>query len=334
MQEAMYYEQLDEQLVRCHLCPHNCKIKPGRLGICRARENRDGVLYSLNYGQITSWNVDPIEKKPLYHYYPGRNIFSVGTFGCNFHCGFCQNWEIAHGESPVTREITTDALVEIALEAENKSGSIGIAYTYSEPMIWYEFVYDTAKTAHQKGLKNVLVTNGFVQKEPLQELLPFVDAMNIDVKSFTDDFYRKTCGGRLEPVLKTVELAQKSCHVELTNLVVPGMNDSDQEITDLVDWIASLDPGIPLHFSRYFPCYQFDKPPTPLKTLARVLEIARKKLKYVYIGNAWEMNENDTFCPRCGNLLIKRFGYGVDIKGLEGNKCLNCGHETRVVVGN
>lgn len=331
MQEAMYYEQLDEERVFCHLCPQNCKINPGQIGICRARQNIDGVLYTLNYGKITSWGVDPIEKKPLYHYYPGMNILSVGTFGCNFRCGFCQNWEIAHGDSPSTREVTPETLVESALEAQKNSGSIGIAYTYSEPLIWYEFVYDTAKIARHKGLKNVLVTNGFVQKEPLLELLPFVDAMNIDVKAFTDDFYRKTCSGRLKPVLKTVELAQKSCHVEVTTLVVPGMNDSDKEVNALVDWITSLDPGIPLHFSRYFPRYQFDKPATPLETLSRVLEIARGKLKYVYIGNAWEMDENDTFCPECSSLLIERAGYGINIKGLGGNKCRICGSEVEMV---
>jgi len=332
VQEALYYEQLDEGRVWCHLCPQNCKISPERHGICRARQNIEGKLYTLNYGKVTSGGVDPIEKKPLYHYYPGTNIFSVGTFGCNFRCGFCQNWEIAHGDSPPTREVTPETLVEIALEAQKRSGSIGIAYTYSEPLIWYEFVYDTAKIAQQKGLKNVLVTNGFVQKEPLLELLPFVDAMNIDVKAFTDDFYRKTCSGRLEPVLKTVELAQQSCHVEITNLVVPGMNDSDQEIIGLVDWIASIDPGIPLHFSRYFPQYEFDLPSTPLETMIRVFKLASSKLQYVYIGNAWEIAENDTLCPECGSLLIERSGYGVQVKGLEENKCRECGYEARVVV--
>lgn len=332
MQEARYYEQLGEDQVCCHLCPQNCKIKPGQLGICRARQNREGVLYTLNYSKVTSLAVDPIEKKPLYHYYPGRDILSVGTFGCNFRCGFCQNWEIAHQDSPATREVTPETLVGVALEAQKESGSIGIAYTYSEPLIWYEFVYDTAKMVHQQGLKNVLVTNGFVQEEPLLELLPFIDALNIDVKAFTDEFYRKTCGGKLGPVLRTVELAQQSCHVEVTTLVVPGMNDSDKEITELVEWIASLDQGIPLHFSRYFPQYQFDLPATPLETLVRVLEIARSKLGFVYIGNAWDMDEANTYCPECGHLLIKRSGYGVDVKGLDGNKCRECGHEVRVVV--
>ena len=331
MQEAMCCERLDEERVWCRLCPHNCKIKNGGYGICRVRQNIDGVLYSLNYGRVTSCAVDPIEKKPLYHYYPGMNILSVGTFGCNFRCGFCQNWEIAQGNFVAARYVTPEKLVEIALEAQKDSASIGIAYTYSEPLVWYEFDYETAKIARQRGLKNVLVTNGFVQEKPLLELLPSIDALNIDVKAFTNDFYRKTCGGSLAPVLKTVELVQKSAHVEVTNLVVPGMNDGDEEINALVDWIASLDPELPLHFSRYFPQYRFDRAATPLQTLAKALRIARRKLKNVYIGNAWEMDENDTFCPRCGSLLIERSWSGTDMRGLEGNKCRGCGNEVKVV---
>jgi pyruvate formate lyase activating enzyme len=202
MQEARYYEPLGEEQVWCHLCPHNCKIKAGQLGICCGRQNIEGVLYTLNYNRVTSLAVDPIEKKPLYHYYPGRNILSVGTFGCNFRCGFCQNWEIAHQDSPATREVTPETLVKVALEAQKASYSIGIAYTYSEPLIWYEYVYDTAKMAHQQGLKNVLVTNGFVQKEPLLELLPYIDALNIDVKAFTEEYYRSQEGLKLGQKLR------------------------------------------------------------------------------------------------------------------------------------
>lgn len=330
MQEARYYEKLDEDRVWCHLCPQNCRIAPGRPGFCRGRRNIEGVLYTLNYGKITSWGVDPIEKKPLYHFYPGANIFSAGTFGCNFRCGFCQNWEIAHGD-PGFREVTPEELVEIALDAGERNGSIGIAYTYSEPLIWYEFVYDTAGIARRKGLKNVLVTNGYIQKEPLAELLPLIDAMNIDVKGFTGDYYRKICYGMLEPVLRTVEMAKESCHVEITNLLVQGKNDGEGEITALVDWIASLDTSIPLHFSRYFPQYKFDLPPTPLETLIRARDIARRRLKYVYIGNAWELDENDTFCPQCGNLLVERSGYGVEVQGLEAGRCRECGREIEII---
>lgn len=330
MQEARYYEKLDEDRVWCHLCPQNCKIAPGRQGFCRGRQNIKGVLYTLNYGKITSWGVDPIEKKPLYHYYPGANIFSVGTFGCNFRCGFCQNWEIAHGD-PAFRQVTPEELVAIAMEARERGGSIGIAYTYSEPLIWYEFVYDTAARARDKGLKNVLVTNGYIQREPLAELLPLIDAMNIDVKGFTEGYYREICSGRLEPVLRTVEMAKEFCHVEITNLLVEGKNDGEKEIASLVDWVASLDTSIPLHFSRYFPNYKFDQPPTSLEVLLRARDIARRRLKYVYIGNAWELDANDTFCPQCGHLLIERSGYGVEIKGLAGGRCRKCGEKLEIV---
>lgn len=222
--------------------------------------------------------------------------------------------------------------MELALEAERRSGSIGIAYTYSEPLIWYEFVCDTAVLARQKGLKNVLVTNGYLQQEPLSELLPLIDALNIDVKGFTEDYYREICSGGLEPVLKTVESAYKAgCHLELTNLLVTGKNDSEEELFALVGWIASLDPAIPLHLSRYFPQYKFDLPSTPLETMTRARAIARSRLKYVYLGNLWDP-ENDTLCPHCHNLLISRTGYGVEVKGLEGERCSRCGGETGIVV--
>jgi pyruvate formate lyase activating enzyme len=331
MKEARFYEKLEEDRVRCLLCPHHCKISPGRTGICRVRQNAGGVLCTLNYGQVTSWAVDPIEKKPLYHFYPGSQIFSVGTFGCNFHCGFCQNWQIAH-KTPPTEKISPEELVRIAVDAGKRAGSIGIAYTYSEPNVWFEYVYDTAKLAHEHGLKNVLVTNGFIEEEPLQELLPFIDAMNIDVKAFSERFYKEVCHGHLAPVLRTVEIAHQQCHVEITNLLVPTENDREEEIESLVDWIASIDRAIPLHFSRYFPQYKFTLPPTPLETLKKAREVALRRLQFVYIGNAWELGENDTFCPVCGNLLIKRSGYKTRIAGLEGNRCSKCGAAIPVVV--
>lgn len=330
MQEARFYEKLEDGRVWCHLCPQNCRISPGHVGFCRARKNEGGVLYTLNYGRISAWGIDPIEKKPLYHFYPGTQIFSVGTFGCNFHCGFCQNWQIAHGE-PLTQTCSPAELVEIACRAEERSGSIGIAYTYSEPLIWYEYVCDAARLAREKGLKNVLVTNGSVQEEPLRELLPYIDAMNIDVKAFTEDFYREICRGKLGPVLRTVEIAHGRCHVEITNLIVPTKNDGEEEIAALVDWVASLDPAIPLHFSRYFPQYRFNLPPTPLATLKKAREIALKKLKYVYIGNAPELGEDDTFCPNCRNLLIERTGYRTTVTGLRERRCTQCGREIEIV---
>jgi len=333
MHEAKFYEKTGDEQVRCHLCPHNCRLPEGRTGLCRVRRSEGGKLYTLNYGRISSSGLDPIEKKPLYHFYPGSQIFSVGTFGCNFHCRFCQNWEIAHGE-PVTEEVSPERLVEIAIKARDHSGSIGIAYTYSEPLVWYEYVYDSAKLAHENGLKNVLVTNGSVHEEPLRQLLPYIDAMNIDVKAFTGDYYKKVCRGDLEPVMRTVEIAHGRCHVELTTLLVPGMNDGEEEIGALVDWVASLDEAIPLHFSRYFPRYKMELPPTPLETLARARELAHRKLKYVYVGNAWELGEdvNNTRCPVCQNLLVRRAGYRVTVPGLKGRTCKECGTRIEIVV--
>lgn len=325
MKEARFYEKLDNERVECRLCPHNCHIQPGQSGFCRVRKNEKGVLYSLNYGRVSSWGIDPIEKKPLYHFYPGSQILSVGTFGCNFRCGFCQNWQIAQ-QVPPTRVVDPEELVEIAIQATGR-GSIGIAYTYSEPMIWYEYVYDTAKLARSRGLKNVLVTNGYIQKEPLKEILPLVDAMNIDVKGFTEDFYHDVCRGDLESVLQTVEIAHAVSHVEITNLVIPAKNDSEEEISKLVDWLASLDNSIPLHLSRYFPHFKFDIPATPVETLIRAAKIARRKLKYVYIGNVWEIAGNDTVCPVCGNILVRRNGYGAELLGIKENSCSRCGSD-------
>lgn len=333
MQEARYYKKLDSGRVRCRLCPQNCRIPSGRTGLCRARKNEDGVLYTLNYGKISSSGVDPIEKKPLYHFFPGSTILSVGTFGCNLECGFCQNWEIAHGE-PMTEDVSPDDLVKIALEARRRSDSIGIAFTYSEPLIWYGYVYDTARLSHEQGLKNVLVTNGFIQREPLRELLPLIDAMNVDVKAFKDDFYHEICRGKLAPVMQTVETAQHAgCHVEITTLLVPGKNDGEEEITGLVDWIAALDAGLPLHFSRYFPRYHMDLPATPLQTILRAREIASSKLKYVYIGNVQELGAdvNNTYCPDCRHLLVSRSGYRVTAPGLRDGQCTKCGTAAGIV---
>jgi pyruvate formate lyase activating enzyme len=272
-----------------------------------------------------------MEKKPLYHFHPGRTIFSIGTRGCNLRCGFCQNWQIAHSDAK-TVYYSPRQVVEATLRTRREgSPCAGIAYTYSEPLMWYEFVYDTSRLAREAGLVNVLVTNGYVNEKPLLELLPYVDAMNIDVKAFTDEFYRNTCAGRLDPVLKTVELASARCHVEITTLLVTGLNDSEEEVQKLTDWLAGLDPEIPLHFSRYFPKFQLELPPTPLETLSRAREIARQKLKYVYIGNAPQLDGGATSCPECGEVVIRRPGYRADLKGMVNGRCKNCSHPLRVV---
>jgi len=284
MKLARYFNKIEGSKVHCCLCPHNCVISLGALGVCRARKNINGELYSLNYGKIAAAALDPIEKKPLNRFKPGSMILSVGTFGCNLKCSFCQNWSIAHRD-PDTQDVTSGILVEKAVELK-KNGNIGIAYTYNEPSIWYEFVYDTAKLAKDRGLANVLVTNGFIEREPLEDILPYIDAMNIDVKAFKQSFYKDICKATISNVKQTVEIAAGKCHVEVTTLVIPGLNDDIEEIDELSKWLASISPEIPLHLSRYFPNYNMtDRPPTPVETLKRAAEKAAEYLKYVYLGN-------------------------------------------------
>jgi len=316
MKEALFFERTENGMVHCFLCPHHCRIAPGRAGTCRVRKNKDGTLYSANYAKVSSWGMDPIEKKPLYHFFPGSWIFSVGSFGCNFRCKFCQNWQIAQLTEVPTEEISAEELVNVA---SRQKGNIGIAYTYNEPTIWYEYVIECARLAREKGLKNVLVTNGFIEKEPLEKLLPFIDAMNIDVKAYTEDFYTDITFGKLSPVKRTVEIAQKSCHVEITTLLIPGMNDGEDEVEALAKWLASLRKDIPLHLTRYFPNFKLDLPPTPVETIRRARKIAMKHLDYVYTGNVVDEEGSNTYCPKCGELLIARRGYDVEVLG--GAKC-------------
>lgn len=285
--EAMFFETMDQQNIHCYLCPHNCRITPGHRGICGVRKNIDGMLYTLNYGEISSMAVDPIEKKPLRNFYPGSVILSVGSVGCNLKCPFCQNHRIARvkPEEVNTFTATSEEIVEKALSLQAQ-GNIGIAYTYNEPSIWYEFVYDTAKLAKQRGLKNVLVTNGFISHKPLKVLLPHIDAMNIDLKGYSSQFYHDVLKGNLEDVKHSIQTAAEQCHVEVTTLVIPGLNDSVDEINAMSSWLASISQDIPLHLSRFFPnCDMNDKRPTPPETLYRLEEEARKYLKYVYLGN-------------------------------------------------
>jgi pyruvate formate lyase activating enzyme len=285
MYEAQFYFVRENGFLACELCPRGCIIKPEGVGFCRVRKNINGVLYTLNYGKYTSLALDPIEKKPLYHFYPGSKVLSIGTFGCSFHCAFCQNWEIAHNLSE-GKEITPDSLARLAAELADR-GSVGVAYTYSEPLMWFEFVFDAAQEVKKAGLKNILVTNGFIRPKPFSRLLPYIDALNIDVKGFTSEFYQKMLKGEFAPVLAALEQAyQAGKHVEITTLLIPGLNDSEEEIVQLRDWIvAHLSPEVPLHFTRYFPNYRMDIEPTPLKTLQMARNVALEKLKYVYLGN-------------------------------------------------
>lgn len=282
--KALFYENMDESRVHCYLCPHNCHIKNGGIGFCGVRKNEDGELFSLNYGEITSAALDPIEKKPLALYRPGSSILSVGSFGCNMTCGFCQNHSISREKAPSTYVEPKD-LIDMALRSKAEDGNIGIAFTYNEPSIWYEYVYDVCNQADSGELDIVLVSNGYISPEPLKEILPFISAMNIDLKAFNDDFYKKTCSGDVESVKRTIEIASPECHVEVTTLLVNGCNDSPEEVEKLCQWLASVNPEIPLHLSRYFPRYKFDAPATPVEKLYMAKEVADKYLSHVFLGN-------------------------------------------------
>jgi pyruvate formate lyase activating enzyme len=324
MKEGMYYKKVPVGKVRCFICPHRCAFANGKTGRCRVRINKDGTLYLRTYGELSSYAMDPMEKKPLYHFYPGSQIFSIGSWGCNFKCTFCQNWQISQQET-ATEKFEPADIVEIA--AQNKS--IGIAYTYNEPFIMYEFMLDTAKLAKEKGLKNVIVTNGFVSEEPLREILPFIDAMNIDLKAGNESFYREVCDGQLEPVMHTIKTVfEAGCHVELTTLVIPTLNDKMDELADITDWITSVSRDIPLHFSRYFPQYKMNLDPTPVETMLAAYEIAAKKLNYVYLGNIpMAAAGNDTKCPKCGKTIIERHWPDVKVTAMKRGNCGHCGEK-------
>jgi len=287
MNEALFYSQADNNAVACALCPHNCVINEGKTGICGVRQNVSGKLYAAGYGLVSSLAFDPIEKKPLYMFHPGKNVLSIGGFGCNMRCPFCQNCEISMEYEERCQDARHISPEQIAILAKKyvPDGNIGVAYTYNEPLIGYEFVYDCAKLVHKAELKNVLVTNGYISPEPLEKLLPYIDAVNIDLKGFTEGFYKKL-GGSLEPVKETIKVAYRRCHIEITTLIVPEENDSEEEIETLAGWLASLDPEIPLHLTRFFPRYEYEgKTPTSRESIYSLCEIAKKRLKNVFAGN-------------------------------------------------
>jgi pyruvate formate lyase activating enzyme len=322
--EARYWDA-GEGHVDCRLCPWHCRIAPGKSGRCLVRRNEGGVLRAMTYGRVTSVSMDPIEKKPLYHFRPGSEILSVGSWGCNLSCLWCQNWTIAQQEVP-TKEMGPAQAVALAKEYAGQ-GNIGLAYTYNEPFIWFEYVYDTAKLAHEHGLVNVLVTNGIVEEEPLEELLPYIDALNVDIKSMRDEFYQRLTKGQAWPARRTVEKAYGRAHVEITNLVVTGENDSDDDFRELAAWASSVSPKMPVHISRYFPACNFSAPATPAETLVRAMEIISEKCEFVYVGNASLGAGSDTVCPKCGAVAVKRSGYRAEAKGLVEGRCRQCGED-------
>jgi pyruvate formate lyase activating enzyme len=282
--EALYWQPGQNGRVLCQLCPHLCKIMPGQHGLCLVRRNAGGRLIPDSYGKVTSLALDPIEKKPLYRFFPGSRILSVGSYGCNFHCGFCQNWSIARQEAPY-RELEPVTLAEMAVQAKS-GGNIGLAYTYNEPLVGYEYVLDCARLIRQHQLKNVLVTNGYINPEPMAALLPYIDAMNIDLKAWNQDFYSRICGGKVEPVRQTIALCARACHVEITTLLIPGLNDQEGEIQALAEFLAAIDPDMPLHLTRHHPDYKMAEPaPISSARMEELAALARKSLKNVWLGN-------------------------------------------------
>ena len=327
LHDALFFEKYKDR-IKCLLCPHNCIIAEDRFGLCSVRTNKEGILKTINYGEITAMAVDPVEKKPLYHFKPGKDILSVGSFGCNFSCDFCQNYSIAQYKAN-SRYLSPEGLIERCVNLED---NIGIAFTYNEPSIWYEYIYDTSRKLKEKSPHTdaVLVTNGYIETEPLLKLLPYIDAMNIDLKAFQQDYYKKTCGGRLEPVLKTIENAVGKCHVEITTLLVTGLNDSEEEVEKIASYLGDLDKNIPLHLSRYFPNYKMDAPATKLEVMLKSRDIAKKYLNYVYLGNMAGI-DNSTHCPECAELLIERDNFFTNIY-MDSNVCPQCGFDTKILL--
>lgn len=316
-----YYSRHDGRII-CEICPRFCSLKDGQTGFCRSRRNINNELIAINYGETASIALDPIEKKPLYNFFPGNFILSAGPNACSFSCKFCQNWQISQEYVPTQYVLPS----ELAQAAKTR-GSIGLAYTYSEPLMWYEFLLDCCDEFHRQGMVNVLVTNGYINPEPFRALIPLVDAMNIDLKSIENDFYLRLCGGvELQPVLDTIRTAYEAgIHVELTQLLIPGENDSIEQIEKMVEWVSGLSSEIPLHFSRYYPVYKHKAEPTGSEILLQAHEIASKALDWVYIGNIALGIGDNSHCPECNSLLVRRRGYSTDIIELEGDRCGVCG---------
>lgn len=281
--EAAYYDIAKDGRAACRLCPHHCSIAPGHRGRCQTRYYDGHTLQALNYGQCTALALDPIEKKPLAYFHPGSRILSLGSWGCNFTCPFCQNWQISQQEAPY-RDLTPEQALALAKSCTD-NGNIGLAYTYNEPSLSYEFIARTARLIHEAGLVNVMVSNGYIEKEPLQALLPYIDAWNIDLKGFSQAFYQSLCGASLQPVLDTIAAAATVSHVEVTTLIIPGENDDPSQMDAEARWLAAISPDIPLHLTRYFPQYHWSAPMTPLQTMEQLQSIARQHLHCVHLGN-------------------------------------------------
>lgn len=327
---AYLWESEKDGLVQCNLCSHRCIIKDGKRGICNVRENRYGVLETLVYGSVIARSIDPIEKKPLFHFMPGSRSYSIATVGCNFRCRFCQNADIAQMPTDHGGKILGDTVSPETVVADAKrTGCASISYTYTEPTVFFEYAFDTAKIARASGIRNVFVTNGYMSAEALEMIRPFLDAANVDLKAFSDDYYRKLCGARLEPVKETlVRMKSLGIFVEVTTLIIPGLNDDEAELAALARFLVSgLGPDTPWHVSRFHPTYRLtDRPPTSVQTLlsARRIGLAAG-LRYVYTGNVPGQSGEDTLCPRCGKPVIERRGFHIRKYSIETGRCAHCG---------
>lgn len=326
LREAMFYEKLDKDTIQCHLCPRNCILKNGMRGFCRAREPRKGIHYTLVYGNPTAIHVDPIEKKPLFHFLPATTAFSIATAGCNFRCKYCQNWEIS--QFPPEETFNYNLAPEDVVKKAIRYGSPTIAYTYTEPSTFYEYMLDTAKIAKTKGIKNIYHSNGSLNPKPVEELLPYLAGANIDLKGFTQEFYSKICEGYLDTVLATIKTLKKNkVHVEITNLIIPTLNDDLNSIRKMCVWIREeVGRDTPIHFSRFYPTFKLrNLTPTPIKTLERARGVALKEgLEYVYIGNVPGHEAESTYCPKDKKVLIRRVGYKILENNIINGRCKFC----------
>lgn len=344
MKKAVLYKKLKKNNVQCLACSWQCAISPGKSGICGVRQNKNGDLYLLVYGRPIAVNIDPVEKKPLFHFLPGKTVFSFGTLGCNFSCGFCQNWDISQTPK-LSKKIDVEkkqqkTIEDLILACQKlspkeiidyclKNKISAIAYTYNEPAIFFEYAYDTARLAHKKGLKNIYVSNGFETDMALEKISPYLDAINIDLKAYSPKFYKKICKAKIEPVLnniKTIAKEFKKTWLEITTLIIPGHNDSPEEIKKIAEFIAKLNPCIPWHISAFYPAYQMSNiQATPTKTIHQAYKIGKKAgLRFVYTGNIYDHHGQNTYCPNCRLALVKRDGYTITDNSIENNRCPKC----------
>ncbi len=330
MTEASFYIKLEENKVKCELCPRNCVIESGKYGNCNARRNRSGLLISEVFGKISALNFDPIEKKPLYHFYPGSEILSIGTTGCNLHCIFCQNFSISQCDGVQHVDVSNYSPADIELKSLKTKRNIGVAFTYNEPIVNFEFVLETSTLVKRNSQKTVLVSNGYINQKPLNQFIDVIDAFNIDLKGFSANFYQKYTKATLEPVKQSIKsIAQSGKHLELTNLIIPSINDDETEFEEMCKWIAGeIGEETVLHLSKYFPRYKLDQYPTPPETLFELFDIAKNYLKYVYLGNIATEIHSNTYCPSCGKLMIERTYYNIKLKEVdETGKCKSCGKQ-------